>query len=56
MASESFQTDCASVVWTYFLTMVFPMSDNKCLSNAENMKICFASNKSFSVLPGVIWI
>ena len=53
MVLKSFQTDSASVVWTYFLTIVFSMSVNKCLSNTENMKICFASNKSFSALVGV---
>ena len=36
-----------------FLTMVLPMSVNKCLSNSENMKICFASNNSFSDFEGV---
>ena len=29
------------------------MSVNKCLSNTENIKTCFASNNSFSELVGV---
>ena len=53
MVLKILRTDCVLVVCTYFLSIVFPMSVNKCSSNTENMKICFASNKSFSALLGV---
>ena len=48
---ESFQTACQSVLCTWFLTIVLPMSVHKCVLNTENMKTCsFSNNSVFSGL------